>query len=572
MNSQRITRRLRLLIGVLTVTLIAAACGSDNEPSADGAATTTIGATDSTVGTEGAAPESIERLRLAGGDFGYPSPFGWVRGPGLIQAGYIFDTLVWQDSTGEFIPWLASDWSASDDATEWTFTLHPDAIWHDGTPLTARDVVFTYDYVTSGAGADAAGSAFAGLQSVSSVTANGDGQVVFELNEPSVAFIEDVADSMLIIPEHIWSAIDNPREARGPEATIGSGPYQLESADPGTGAYSYTAFEDFYLGSPVVKRLEFVPVNDELVAVQAGEISAGEVGTEQPVPEAQMDAFADNPALGMIQKPGDWNLALHFNLAAGFPYDDVRFRRALAYGIDRQGLVDRILFGRGVPGSLGGLAPSHPFTTAGLPTYAHDVVEAERLLDDLGMVDADGDGIRDLPDGSAFNPTLKASQRFSADTPQLIREYLLEIGIDVNVEILDRATADEAGVTGDYTLQLHGYGGIAADPDSLRQRFSDQENSRSFNRAWGYENAEFDALAAQQLVTLDTSERMDIVAQMEEILAADVPVLSIYVPDRILFYDEATFDNWYYTPGCSPCRGSRNKHMFVTGRTTGFAS
>ena len=57
---------------------------------------------------------------------------------------------------------------------------------------------------------------------------------------------------------------------------------------------------------------------------------------------------------------------------------------------------------------------------------------------------------------------------------------------------------------------------------------------------------------------------------MQAILAEQVPVLPIYVPDRVLFYDEATFGNWYYTPGCSPCRGSRNKHMYVTGQTTGL--
>jgi peptide/nickel transport system substrate-binding protein len=520
--------------------------------------------------TAGAGGGTVEVLRLAGGDNGYPSPFAWVRGPGWIHAGYIFDTLAWQDSTGEYIPWLASEWSASDDGTEWRFTLRDNATWHDGEPVTADDVVFTYEYVTEGAGAGQAGFAAGGLRQVASVVAESDTEVVFTLNAPSAAFLEDVAGSVLIIPEHIWAEIENPSEERGPEATMGSGPYKLETADPANGSYLYVANEDFYLGSPVVKRLEFVPINDELLGVQSGELSAGEIGTEQPIPAEQMDTFEAIENLDMIQSAGDWNLALHFNLDAGFPYDDVRFRQALAHGIDRADLVDRILFGRGEPASLGGLAPTHAFGASDLPDYAHDTDRAEALLDEIGLVDADGDGVRDLPDGGSFTPTLKASQRFSADTPQVIKEYLSAIGIAVEVEILDRATADEAGVNGDYTIQLHGYGGIAGDPDTLRQRFTDQANSTSFNKAWGFQDDRFDELAVDQLAALDPDARGELLDEMQAILAEQVPVLPIYVPDRVLFYDTGTFGNWYYTPGCSPCRGSRNKHMFVTGETTGL--
>ena len=82
---------------------------------------------------------------------------------------------------------------------------------------------------------------------------------------------------------------------------MGSGPYRLESADPANGTYLYIATEDFYLGSPVVKRLEFVPANDELLAIQTGELSAAEIGLEQPIPAEQMDAFESNDALGMVQ-------------------------------------------------------------------------------------------------------------------------------------------------------------------------------------------------------------------------------------------------------------------------------
>lgn len=517
-----------------------------------------------------AGQRSVERLRLAGGDFGYPSPFAWVRGPGWIQAGYVFDTLLWRDSTGGSIPWLATAWEANPEGTEWRFTLNPDATWHDGQPVTARDVVFTWRYMTSGPGADAAGFAARGLDIVDEVFAPSEREVVFRLKQPYAAFEENVAASVLIIPEHIWADVTDPGQWLEPGATIGSGPYQLEQADPAEGSYLYVANPDFYIQRPVVQRLEFIPVGDELVAFQRGELDAAEVELEAAVPQEQLDALASDPSVGVLEAPGDWNLALHFNLDAGFPYDRVEFRHAIAYAIDRVDLVDRVLFGRGQPGSTGGLAPAHPYTVDDLPTYPYDPERSGRLLDELGLVDTDGDGFRDLPDGRPWVQELKASNRFSTQTPKIIAEYLKRVGINVEIQILDRATADEAGAEGNYTMMLHGYGGIMSDPDTLRTRFHSQSRSRSFTRAHGYANGEFDELADQQLATTDRERRFELVAQMQRILAEDLPVLSLYVPDRILFFDKDRFDGWYYTPGCSPCRGSRNKHMFVTASKVGF--
>ena len=98
-------------------------------------------------------PASVDRLRLSGGDYGYPSPFAYLRGAGLILASYIFDTLLWEDSTGDPIPWLAKEWSHSPDGLEWRFTLRDNVKWQDGQPLTADDVKFSFDYMTTGAAA-----------------------------------------------------------------------------------------------------------------------------------------------------------------------------------------------------------------------------------------------------------------------------------------------------------------------------------------------------------------------------------------------------------------------------------
>ena len=512
-------------------------------------------------------PASVERIRLAGGDFGYPTPFAYVRGPGMIQTSYLFDTLLWEDSTGKPGPWLATQWSKTPDGLEWRFTLRDNVKWQDGQPLTAEDVKFTFDYLTTGPGSTAAG--LIGRLDLKEVVAESPTTVVIRLNSPSAVFEESVAMRVFIVPKHVWSSVTDPAKYRDPKAVMGSGPYKLQSVDEAAGSYLFTANEAFFLGVPYVRRLEFVPAPDELLGLQRGEIDAAEL-SEEPAPEEQLKAFETNPTFGKLEGTGDWNLALHFNLSKGFPYSDKRFRQAVAYAIDRKDMVGRLLLGRGEPASVAGLAPDHEMLAPGLPTYDRNVARARSMLDELGLRDTNGDGMRDLPDGGRFVQELQASNRFTPKSPELVKEYLREVGIDVNVQILDRAAADQNAGQGNYTMALVGYGGIAGDADGLRGRYAPPRTSTSFSRAIGYSNPAFTEAANKQLTVLDQAERKELVFQMQRIVAEDIPILPLYVPKRVAFYNKTVFDNWYYTPGCSPCRGTRNKHMYVTGKTTGF--
>jgi peptide/nickel transport system substrate-binding protein len=544
------------LAAILAVTVVlAAGCGSDG-----GGKTKSAGQT--------AHPASVARLRLSGGDYGYPSPFGYLRGAGLILTSYIFDTLLWQDSTGDPIPWLATEWSHSPDGLEWRFTLRDNARWQDGQPVTAEDVKFSFDYVTTGAASSV--SRLAPSLDLKEVVVDGPNAVVIRLNKPTAVFAEDVAMRLFIIPRHIWSSVTDPAKFRGPGALVGSGPYKLESEDEAAGTYLYTANDSFYLGSPYVKRLELVPAPDELLALQRDAIDAGEL-LEEGAPEEQIKAFESNSKFTKLEGSYDWMLALHINLSKGFPYDRKEFRQAIAYAIDRKDMVNRLLQGRGEPESLGGLTPGHPMLAPDLPTYDRDVARAKSMLDGLGLKDTNGDGLRELPDGGAFVQELQANSRFSPKSSELIKEYLREVGIDVRVQILDKATADDSAGKGNYTMALIGYGGMTGDPDqNLRSRYAASPKSTSFTRAIGYSNPEVTELANRQLTTLDPAQRKTLVQQIQRIVADDIPIIPLYTPRRMTFYKAGIFDNWYYTPGCTPCRGTRNKHMLVTGKKAGF--
>jgi peptide/nickel transport system substrate-binding protein len=547
--------RLRLPAILAACVLLAGSCASGNDDKAQSGGETTH-------------PESVARLRLSGGDYGYPSPFGYLRGAGLILASYVFDTLLWEDSTGDPIPWLAEEWSRSPDGLEWRFTLRDNATWQDGRPVTAEDVKFSFDYVTTGPAASV--SRLAPSLDLKEVVVETPRTVVIRLNTPTAVFEEDVALRLFVIPRHIWSQVADPARFRGPGAVLGSGPYRLESVDEAAGSYLFTANESFFLGSPYVKRLELVPAPDELLALQRGEIDAGEL-LEESAPEEQIKAFESDSSFTKLEGTYDWMLALHINLSKGFPYDRREFRQAIAYALDRRDMVARLLQGRGEPGSVGGLTPGHPLLAPDLPTYDRDVARARSMLDGLRLKDTDGDGLRELPDGGAFVQEVQANSRFSPKSAELVKEYLREVGIDVRVQILDKATADESAGKGNYTMALIGYGGMTGDPDqNLRSRYAASPKSTSFTRAIGYDNPAVTELADRQLTTLDPVQRKTLVQEIQRMVAEDVPIIPLYTPRRMTFYRAGIFDNWYYTPGCTPCRGTRNKHMLVTGKRVGF--
>ena len=552
----RTTRPLRALAAVAALGILATACSTTTKDAAPKAT----------------RPAFVEKVRLSGSDQGYPTPFASnPRGPGTINVLFIFDTLLWKDSTGNVIPWLAKSWTKSPDGLDYKFTLHDSIVWQDGQPLTAEDVQFTFDYMLNGPGQAAPQSIFSSIPGAT-ITVESPTVVDIRLSKPFSPFEVTIAGRVAIIPKHIWENVTDPVKFTAPEAVIGSGPYKLDSYDPASGSYAFQANERYFLGVPYVRRLEFVPAPNQLLAIGQGTIDLAAPGTEEGYPADSLAAFRNNPKYSVIESPGEWNRALHFNIAAGFPYSDKAFRQAVAYTVDRKDLVKRILLGQGAPGSMGDLAPSNLYAALGLPAYDRDLVKAKALLDGIGIKDTNGDGVRDLPDGSAFSPELQSSASFSTQTAEAIKEYLREVGINVSIKVLDGTAADSSSAKGTYEMALVGYGGMGGDPDSLRTRLASTVRSQSFSRIQGYVSPAFDELAAKQLTALTFDDRKSAVQQMQQVVAEDVPLISLYVPNRVQVFNKDVFDAWYWTPGgvFGGYPGLLNKHVFVTGKQTGF--
>jgi ABC-type dipeptide transport system, periplasmic component len=402
------------VVALLLIALLSTACGQAAPSKTPGATSATTTAT--TTVAPPTEPVTADRvtIRLAanaqGG--GYPTPFAAIRGPGRLMTTFMFDTLGFPDVTGDPKPWLAKSWEGSADGKTWTFHLQENAKWQDGQPLTADDVVFSFDYAVNGPGA-ATGVA-QGVTYIDSVTSPDPATVVIKLNTVRPSFLSDIAGAfgIAIIPKHIWSTVTDPAHFQGPEALIGSGPYRLKEFDQTTNTFDFVANDDFYLGKAKVQELQVVQVADPLLALQRGELSAASTGNSA-IPQSQFDDLSKQ--FKLLTAPGEFNVALFFNLGAGFPYDQAPFRQAVAYALDRKDMVNRLVSGRGVPGSTGALGPGNPFLKDSLPAYDFDLTKAQAMLDQLGLKDGNGDGTRDNPDGSPFAIPLLAS---SSDSPQ----------------------------------------------------------------------------------------------------------------------------------------------------------
>ena len=573
----------------------------------------------------GGVVPSVDNLNLVSfAGFGVPTPFRGQRGPGAVMAMLTFDTLVWKDATGQPVPWLATGWTTTPDGLTWTFDLRESVPWQDKNPahpyVTPGDVKFTVAKFKAVAAANPAvqlgGKAYLGFiaavntqAEVPSLTAN---QVQFVLNKPIATFMTGVAQVLPVLPAHLWSGVadtGNPSvmnvgDAPGQEwAFQGSGPYVLDSYpyDATTGAERYRANPDFWAGAPYVKQLTFVNVTNSVLALQTGEIDAGGlagyggIGAEEAVTDEAFQQVAD---LAHLQGPGNWNRTLQFNPLKGAPYNDYRFRQAVAYAIDRHQMVDQILNGRGEVGSSGGLANSSTWGANGLPTYKDDAnhTKAKALLAEAGFANTDGDPELEFK-GADFSPNLYfGTVTFSQAPVDFIVQKLASVGLKVNpVGEQQTPKSDQRAQTGDYEMIIGAWAGHSNDPDVLRTRLAHSVTTNpdgtvkaaAFQNIYGWNGTAsspvtddkgaattraewFNRLAGEQLVTLDAAARKAKVQKMQTLVAYDMPYISLYIPDSLLFFQDK-FTPWYFTPAATPQgpNTANNKEVFVTGMQFG---
>ncbi|MDQ3382172.1 MAG: ABC transporter substrate-binding protein [Actinomycetota bacterium] len=507
-------------------------------------------------------------LQLAGGDSGFPSPFAYMRGGGYVQMSYLYDTLLWKDSEDEQLPWLAESFEASADGLTYTFELREGVRWHDGVPLTAEDVAFSYEYYAAQKLSPQV--IVQPVTTIAEVTATGPTTVVFRLSSPTATFLQfGGAGAVPIVPKHIWSGVSDSAKVSDLAMLVGSGPYRLESYSPGEGSYLYTANDDYFLGRPFVARIENRPVGEqqgaELTALMTGDLAAAGAGGVRP---DVLKPFQNDDTFEILEFPPGSSLnALYWNLAKGGALADVKFRQACAMAIDREDLVERLFGGNGTPGNPGFIPPETPFH-AEVEQYPFDLAAANAMLDEAGYPRAGG-GTRTSPDGGPLSFELLISGM--APVVAVLVSALQQIGVELKPSALDTPSFNQRVIKGETEMSLIGSGGLNSDlaPDYLRLVYNSK--TKLTQHAQGYLNPQVDQLTEQQLRTLDVDERKQIVAEIQELVARDLPLLPLYYPGSATIVKPEIFDAWYVTPGgvAGVIPTLNNKQAFITGRKTG---
>jgi peptide/nickel transport system substrate-binding protein len=481
----------------------------------------------------GTAPSDVITYTVSDptGDWGYPSPYlRYSRGPGYVRMSFIFDTLVWKDADG-FIPALAEDWEYIEDENAYIFSLQQDATWHDGEPFTADDVAFTIDYMK------AHPDPFVTLIGPSGIDRS---EVIDEytiklyLEETHAPFLNDIAGTMAILPQHIWEGVDDPMAFTGPEAVIGTGPYTLVDYSKEHGTYLYQAYDNYYQGRPGVDRIIFDKVSDEMAAaaLQQGTVDAASI-------PADLAAEMQDAGFDVLLCPYGWNAKMTINHKKE-PFSSREFRQALAYAIDREELVQITQRGHAIAGSPGLLPPDSPWFNPDIEWYAYNTSKSLQLLEGLGYQLEDG---RLVKDGEQLEVELLTQTMYGFDeVGQFIEDALEDVGIRVDLKTLEGKTVDAKVEAWDFDLSIYGHGGLY-EPSILPKVIT----ADGFNSARYTQNETLNQLLEDQLSEMDPEARLELVREAQAIYAEELPALTLYHPDWYWAHD-GTVD-LYYTDG-----------------------
>lgn len=448
------------------------------------------------------------------GDWGYPSPYAhYRRGPGYIRMSLIFDTLLWKDEKGQ-IPALAEKWHYNPEENSYSFDLKKNAKWHDGQKFTAKDAVFTFEYVKNHP------YNMVDCSRVSKVEVTGEYRIKIYLTEKYAPFLNNIAGALPILPEHIWKEVTSPEEFTGPEAVIGTGPYMLLDYSKEHGTYLYEANQDYYRGRPLAQKLRFIKVSNEMAPAA---LEQGEVNFAQIPPEMK-DRLPD-AGLEIIKNRYDWTLKLMINHKKD-PLSIKEFRHALAFAIDREALVKNTKRGYALAGSPGLLSPDSQWYNQEVEKYSYDPEKAAALLTTLGYHRENGFFTKN---GKELALEMLITPEYERDG-QFIKQQLEKTGIRVNLKSMEPKTLDAMINDWKFDLALSGNGGIGGDAEILNKVILDQ----TFISARYDANRELTDLLGEQLAELDPGEREVKVRRSQTLFARDLPFLTLYYPD------------WYY--------------------------
>lgn len=494
---------------------------------------------------------------------------GWASGPDSLNIGvawlasaYTISELTYSSMyefklDGSLGLDLGTDESVSADGLVYTYKVREGVKFHDGQPLTAKDVAFTYNLVM-------AHEDFPTLHSYVehfvSVEATDDSTVVITLDQP----IPNIASKLVflyVLPEHIWKEHSEGDAAAAYEnlEMIGSGPFKMLEYKPNE-FIRLGVNKEYYGGAPKVDEVIFQVFSSSDVLIQA--LKTGQVDMITSVPNTSVESLkaVENVKVvtGAPLSPDLEDIIFNMvdpancptadgGLCTGHPaLRDKQVRLAMAYATDKKKIIEIVKLGLATPGIA--LIPdgTGEWFNSDVKDFVYDPAKANQMLDDAGYKDTDGDGIREMPDENkplTFRMNWPSSDNEAPRIAELLSEMWKEIGISLEMQAVESdALTSKCCPALDYDIMIWGW---VADPDpnSLLIIPTTDQIPTGYNET-GYSNPRYDELFNLQGSELDKQKRIQMVWEMQQIIHDDVPYIIPYYPFAVQAYRTDRFSGW----------------------------
>ena len=414
----------------------------------------------------------------------------------------VYDTLVEPDANLEMRPALAESWDVSPDQLTWTFHLRRGVTFHDGSPLTADDVVFTYRRII-----DEELSNVDKLSAVTDIRPVNPTTVTLRLKQPTPNLLTNLGGfkGMAIVQR---KNVESGQIATHP---IGTGPFAFESQKSGD-SITLTANPTYWGGPPKVSGLIFRFISEPSTALSA--LQAGEIDWTDSIPPQRVNQLKDDDSVELAVTPSNdyWYLALN---EVRKPWSDVRVRQAIAYAIDRDAIVAATSYGTAAKNELA--IPKGSFWYTDYARYGYDIEQAKRLLREANASQA----TLDMLVTTEYPETVTAAQ--------IIADNLAPLGITVNIRTVDFATWLDEQNSGHFDMLMMGWLGNI-DPDDF---YYAQHHTDGSSNAQKYSNPDVDRLLDAGRVETNRDARAATYRKAATIIADECSYIYLYNPSVI---------------------------------------
>jgi peptide/nickel transport system substrate-binding protein len=525
-------RRIKILVVLFAACLLAAACGGG---SSGGGSSSSGGNTTLTISNESGALWTC--------NFN-PFNLSYV----YLSLGTVYEPLAFVNAlqNAKATPWLASSWAYSNGNKTLTFTMRNGVKWSDGKPMSAADVVFTFNLLKKYKALDI-NSVWSVL---SSVTQKGSNQVVMTFKSPAVNYFFYIADQVAIVPQHVWASISDP--VKYPDLhPVGTGPYTVSPCTPQN--ITYKANPHYWQpGKPKIKTVNYPAFTSNDTAntyLANGQAQWG----GQFIPSIQKFYLSKSPD-NHYWFPPVANVSIFLNLTNPI-LKNVAVRQAMSYAINKQRVSQVGEYGYEPASNQSGIVT--PTFSSWLDksqaatygnNYAYDPAKAMSILKAAGYTKG-SDGIMQK-NGQKLSFTILNNGGYSdwVAAVNVIQSDLKAVGIQITPKNLAYPAWSAAVYNGQYQLAYNSETGGPTPYYELRQwLFSGnsapigQPAGSNFER---YSNPQTDALINSYGDTTDPAKQHQIVNELQQVMLKDVPVIPVTESVSWYQYNTSNFSGW----------------------------